>query len=84
MASIDKRNGPLGGRRLIALAAIAAIAVAACSSGSSSSTAPSAARSAAGSAAGSSAAGAGVTLITKTATNPFFVAMAAGAKEGTD
>jgi fructose transport system substrate-binding protein len=84
MASIDKRNGPLGGRRLIALAAIAAIAVAACSSGSSSSTAPSAARSAAASAAGSSAAGAGVTLITKTATNPFFVAMAAGAKEGTD
>jgi fructose transport system substrate-binding protein len=85
MASIPKRNGPSGvRRRLIALAAVAVAVVAACSSGSGS-TAPSSAASAAGSAAGSPAAGsAGVTLITKTATNPFFVAMAAGAKEGTD
>jgi fructose transport system substrate-binding protein len=54
----------------MALIAVAIIVVAACG-GSTASTAPG------GSAAGS----VGVTLITKTATNPFFVAMAAGADE---
>jgi fructose transport system substrate-binding protein len=87
MALFDKRIGSAGGsRRLVALAAVAVIVVAACSSsGSSASTAPSAAASAAASAGGSSAAGAiGVSLITKTSTNPFFIAMAAGAKESAE
>jgi fructose transport system substrate-binding protein len=56
---------------------VVVIAVAACSSGSSASKAPSAAASAA-------AGSIGVTLITKTATNPFFIAMAAGAKEAAE
>jgi ABC-type sugar transport system substrate-binding protein len=91
MRSIDKPTGTVAGRwRLFSLAAIAVIAVSACSSGSSGSAGATGtpAASAAGStasAAGSTAAGPiGVTLITKTATNPFFIAMAKGAKESAD
>jgi ABC-type sugar transport system substrate-binding protein len=79
-------------RGLVALAT-AGVLFAACSSGGTSASAPgasgsapaAASGSAAASAAGSGTAGAiGVTLITKTSTNPFFVAMAKGAKENTD
>ena len=92
MAQHDRSMGsPGGARRLLSLAAVAVLAFAACSS-SGASSAPSAAAagsaaagSAAASAAGSGAAGpVGVSLITKTATNPFFIAMAAGAKESAD
>jgi fructose transport system substrate-binding protein len=67
---------------------VAAVLFAACSSTGSGGSAP-AGSSAGGSApAGSAASGAigaiGVTLITKTSTNPFFVAMAKGAKESAD
>jgi fructose transport system substrate-binding protein len=79
-------------RGLVALAT-AGVLFAACSSGGAGTAAPgasgsapaAASGSAAASAAGSGSAGAiGVTLITKTSTNPFFVAMAKGAKENTD
>jgi fructose transport system substrate-binding protein len=81
------------GKRLGGVTAVASAAIlfAACSGGSTTapttSTAASAAgaSTAAGSSGASSAAGPiGVTLITKTSTNPFFVAMAKGAKESTD
>jgi fructose transport system substrate-binding protein len=67
------------GKRLGGLSALAtaAIVFAACSSGSP------AASTAAGSSGGATGA-IGVTLITKTSTNPFFVAMAKGAKESAD
>jgi fructose transport system substrate-binding protein len=85
MASIDKRSGTGGRRRWLGMAGVAVFAIAACSNSGSSgapSTAASGTPAASGPAAGSPAAGPiGVTLITKTATNPFFVAMAAGAKE---
>jgi fructose transport system substrate-binding protein len=80
------------GKRIRGLAAIttAAILFAACSSGGGSA-APAASSAAGSAAAGSAAAGSnaasgpiGVTLITKTSTNPFFVAMAKGAKESAD
>ena len=71
MAPTNLRTFAAGRRRLLALSAAAMVVLAACSSGGTASTAPGA----------SGAAGAGVTLITKTATNPFFVAMAAGAEE---
>jgi len=78
----------LGG---VTAVAITAIVLAACSSGSTTAPSTVGASSAAGSAGASSAAGAssgagpiGVTLITKTSTNPFFVAMAKGAKESAD
>jgi fructose transport system substrate-binding protein len=66
-------------KRIKGLAAIATTAVlfAACSgSGGTPSTAPGAS--------GATAGSIGVTLITKTSTNPFFVAMAKGAKESAD
>jgi fructose transport system substrate-binding protein len=80
---------PAGGfRRVLTLAAAAVVALAACSSpaassGPSTTPGPSGTPTAAESAAGSSGT-VGVTLITKTSTNPFFVAMAAGAKESAD
>ena len=86
MAQTDRSHRPTGGiPRVLSLAVVALLAFAACSS-SGSSTAPSAAGSAAGSTAASAAASGasgpiGVSLITKTSTNPFFIAMAAGAKE---
>jgi ABC-type sugar transport system substrate-binding protein len=89
MATTTMSMSPVGvSRRVLTLAAAAVLALAACSSPAASSapsTAPgtSGAPSAAGSAAGSSGT-VGVTLITKTATNQFFVAMAAGAKESAD
>lgn len=64
--------------RVLVLMAGAAIVVAACSGGGAT-PAPASAGSSSG-----STEPIGVTLITKTATNPFFVAMAAGAKEKTD
>jgi fructose transport system substrate-binding protein len=65
-------------RGLLAVAASIALALAACSS-------PAAPAGTAGASAAASAAGPiGVTLITKTSTNPFFVAMAAGAKDAAD
>ena len=86
MAQSDRSHRPSGGiPRVLGLAAAAVLAFAACSS-SGSSSAPSTAASAAGSTAASAAASSasgpiGVSLITKTSTNPFFIAMAAGAKE---
>ena len=71
-------------RGLAVVVATAAVLFAACSSPAAST--PAGSGGAAGSApAGSAAAGAvSVTLITKTSTNPFFVAMAKGAKESAD
>jgi fructose transport system substrate-binding protein len=73
------------GKRLggVSALATAAILLTACSSGGTpASTAPGASG---GAAASGGATGAiGVTLITKTSTNPFFVAMAKGAKESAD
>jgi ABC-type sugar transport system substrate-binding protein len=84
-------NQSILGKRITGSAAVvvAAILIAACSSsGGSPAPAGSAAGGSApaGSAAGGSAAAGsiGVTLITKTSTNPFFVAMAKGAKESAD
>jgi ABC-type sugar transport system substrate-binding protein len=80
--AIDVNQSTLGSwlRRATAVAG-AAVLVAACSSPGGSAGAP-AGSTGAGSA---PAAGAiGVTLITKTSTNPFFVAMAKGAKESAD
>ena len=85
-------NQSILGKRIKGSAAVvvAAVLFAACSSTGSSGSAP-AGSAAGGSApagsapAGSAAGGAiGVTLITKTSTNPFFVAMAKGAKESAD
>jgi len=86
MARYDHIPGSIGTRRLLGLAVAAAFAISACSS-SGGSSAPSAAASTAASTAASAAASTaagpiGVSLITKTSTNPFFIAMAAGAKEG--
>jgi ABC-type sugar transport system substrate-binding protein len=83
------------GKRVRGLAALATAGVlfAACSSGGStaapaaSGSAPAAASGSAPASAGGSGTAAGpigVTLITKTSTNPFFVAMAKGAKESAD
>ena len=78
------------GKRLGGIAAVvtATILFAACSGGATtapSTPAASAAPGASASSVASSAAGPiGVTLITKTSTNPFFVAMAKGAKESAD
>jgi fructose transport system substrate-binding protein len=81
------------GKRLGGVTAVASAAIlfAACSGGSTTAPTTSTAASvagastAAGSSGASSAAGPiGVTLITKTSTNPFFVAMAKGAKESAD
>jgi fructose transport system substrate-binding protein len=70
---------------LLASAVTASLLFAACS-GSGSSGAPSAGASTGASTGASAGAGVpiGVTLITKTSTNPFFVAMAAGAKESAE
>jgi fructose transport system substrate-binding protein len=89
MARYLKASPPIGRRpRLLVLTALTAVLVVACSSSGSSpatSGAASSGASAAASAAGSAAGGPiGVSLITKTSTNPFFVAMAAGAKESAD
>jgi ABC-type sugar transport system substrate-binding protein len=81
-------GGVGGSRRLCALAAVAVLALAACSSTGSSASAGASAATSAGApsaaASGSAAGPIGVSLITKTSTNPFFVAMAAGAKESAD
>ena len=84
-STIGKR---LGG---VTAVATAAILFAACSGGSTTApstagaSAPAGSTGASAAAGGSSAAGPiGVTLITKTSTNPFFVAMAKGAKESAD
>src|SRR5205814_5253432 len=75
--------------RSVGVVASVAILVTACSTpaGGSASGSAAAGSAAAGSAAAGSAAAGGsirVTLITKTSTNPFFVAMAKGAKESAD
>jgi ABC-type sugar transport system substrate-binding protein len=72
--------------RGLVLTAVLAVIAAACSTpaGSSAVSSPSAAGSAAAPSAAGSAGAIGVTLITKTASNPFFVAMANGAKESAD
>jgi fructose transport system substrate-binding protein len=83
MTSSDSGKRQTATGRLLALAGAALLVVAACSSGSSSSGAsPSgAATSGAGASGAASGATIGVSLITKTSTNPFFIAMANGAKE---
>ncbi len=76
-------NQMTGGSRIRGLSALATAAIlfAACSgSGGTSSTGASSGAGASGGATGPI----GVTLITKTSTNPFFVAMAKGAKESAD
>src|SRR4029453_16858272 len=65
--------------RLLALSAAAILVVAACGTGSSSASPATSAGATAG-----TGEEIGVTLITKTSTNPFFVAMAAGAQESAD
>ncbi len=79
------------GKRIGGMAALATAAIlfAACSSGGSTPTPASSAGGgasapAASSGGGTSAGPIGVTLITKTSTNPFFVAMAKGAKDAAD
>jgi fructose transport system substrate-binding protein len=86
MARNSHTSPSIGKRTLLILAALTAVLVAACSSGTGSSqTASSVASTAPASGAGAGSGGPiGVTLITKTATNPFFVSMAAGAKESAD
>jgi ABC-type sugar transport system substrate-binding protein len=77
----------IGRRALLLLTALTAVVVTACSSGTGASPAASGAATSAPAASGAgtgSGGPIGVTLITKTATNPFFVAMAAGAKESAD
>ncbi len=72
-------------RHIVLTAGLAAI-LAACSSspGATSGTSAATSPGASAGASGASAEGIGVTLITKTSTNPFFVAMAEGAKESAD
>ena len=67
--------------RSVAAVAIAGLLVAACSSPSGASTAPVGSAPAGSAPAGSATGSVGVTLITKTSTNPFFVAMGKGADE---
>jgi fructose transport system substrate-binding protein len=84
---IQSRNRATGLRGLVVMAGLAVIAAACSTPGASTTTAsPSAASPAesAGSAAAGSAGPIGVTLITKTSSNPFFVAMANGAKESAE
>jgi ABC-type sugar transport system substrate-binding protein len=74
----DRMNGRGGARRrLLGLTGAAAIVLAACGGGGTGSASPA---SSPGASVGTGEE-IGVTLITKTATNPFFVAMAAGAEE---
>jgi fructose transport system substrate-binding protein len=87
MARNLKASPTIGRRFVLLLTALTAVVVTACSSGTGSSPAASGAATSAPvvSGAGTGSGGPiGVTLITKTATNPFFVAMAAGAKESAD
>jgi fructose transport system substrate-binding protein len=79
----QSRNRAVWLRGLVLTAGLAVVAAACTSTPGASSAATSAGSSAAASAAGS-AGPIGVTLITKTASNPFFVAMANGAKESAD
>ena len=84
---IESRNRAGWMRGLVLTAGVALVAVACTTpAASSASSAPSSEGSPAGSAAPStgSTGPLGVTLITKTASNPFFVAMANGAKESAD
>jgi fructose transport system substrate-binding protein len=84
MAQSDRSHHPIGHIPRVLSIAVVALLVLACSSAGSS-PAPSAGASTAASAAGSGASGPiGVSLITKTSTNPFFIAMAAGAKQSAD
>ena len=81
---IQSRNRATGLRGLVVIAGLVVVAAACSTPGASTTTAsPSAGSPAesAGSAAAGSAGPIGVTLITKTSSNPFFVAMASGAKE---
>src|SRR5664279_609504 len=74
-------HGPTVGRRfqILGTGLVATLALAACGSSSSASTSASGAAGASSAAAGGKIA---VSLITKDSTNPFFVAMQAGAKKG--
>jgi fructose transport system substrate-binding protein len=78
-------NKSILGKRIrgVAVIAMAAVLFAACTSNSGGSSGAPAGSSGA-SASGGSGGSIGVTLITKTSTNPFFVAMAKGAKESAD
>ena len=82
------KNRVTRGRAFAAVAAVGVLSVtlAACSSGSSSSSTAASAAPAASAAASAPAAGGdvAVSLITKNQTNPFFVAMAAGAKKAAE
>jgi len=82
------KNRVTRGRAFAAVAAVGVLSVtlAACSSGSSSSSTEASAAPAASAAASAPAAGGdvAVSLITKNQTNPFFVAMAAGAKKAAE
>lgn len=87
MHMASSRAGRSTGLRLLGLGMVAAVAFGACSGGATSapSSAAASAPSSAASAPASSATGPiGVTLITKTADNPFFVAMTNGAKQAAD
>ncbi len=83
----QSRSRAVRWRGLVLTAGLAVVAGACSTPGASGAASPSAASSA-GASAGSPAAGSagpiGVTFITKTASNPFFVAMANGAKESAD
>ena len=83
---IESRNRAGWMRGLVLTAGVALVAVACTTPAASSASAPASEGSPAGSAAPStgSTGPIGVTLITKTASNPFFVAMANGAKESAD
>jgi len=84
---IQSRNRSTGLRGLVLTAGFAVVAVA-CSTPGASTTAASASAASPAESAGSASAGSagpiGVTLITKTSSNPFFVAMANGAKESAE
>jgi ABC-type sugar transport system substrate-binding protein len=82
----QSRNGATRLRGLVLTAALTVVAAACSTPGASTSATSSSAGSSAGSSAPApgSAGAIGVTLITKTASNPFFVAMANGAKESAD
>jgi ABC-type sugar transport system substrate-binding protein len=77
MINVSARNGR---SRILTLLAGAAVILAACSSSGGSAATAGASPAASGGATGPI----GVTLITKTSTNPFFVAMTNGAKESAD